>query len=165
MHLRFAASQSSPKIAAEGLRVLSLLLNRTLTTPMEQTSDDGSTSSVPEMISNAAKAMILATRAGSHHTQEEPTSSPELRMFLQNIHRIIPTPLILLLKLIPTNKSSQVRIAGAVHLCESILVQTNKSWNADLDQVGGQDESNSVSELKTSALECLITMSIEENGE
>jgi hypothetical protein len=154
-------------------------------------------------LSGAVDALLAAARAHEHDAKEgtrgeDQTNMPsstsdahskvkpsqELRAFLKNVHQKIPQPLIMLLKLIPTNKSLQTRITGVEHLCESLLVSTKCSWDTKVDDMDGNSNSNgnigendmteigaelnpseNVAELKSSAIECVIIMSVEENGE
>ena len=154
-------------------------------------------------MSFAADALLAAARAHEHDTKEgtsredqsnmpsstsgaqlKSKSSQEFKAFLKNVHQKIPQPLIMLLKLIPTNKSLQTRMMGVEHLCESLLVSTKCSWDAKVDDMGNNGNSNgnisenemteigaelnpmeNVAELKSSAIECVIIMSVDENGE
>ena len=157
MHLKFSSSQSSPKIASEILKVLSILLNRTLAIQTDKSSPSDENWAL--MASNAIKELQLVQKSACQQGWQQDMSD-DLRSFLGNVHRMIPTPLILLLKLIPTNKSLQVR-TGALHICESLLVHTNSTWDLSLVQ---EDDIDSVSELRILALECLVALSVDNNG-
>jgi hypothetical protein len=60
-----------------------------------------------------------------------------------------------------------VRRVGASILCKSILIDTDGSWQSGMDNddgVGRETDGASSDMLIIAALECLITMSTDENG-
>lgn len=164
LHVRFTTSQSSPKIATGTLWTLSVLLNRTMS--METMFDRYSCDI------NAADALLFASSVDGNLQKESSRSLPmEVRQFCINVHKTVPEPLDLLLKLIPMHKSLNVRRMGASALCKSILIDTNASWrcdvsdNGDNTKIGQSIERASSEELIIAALECIITMSTDDNGE
>jgi hypothetical protein len=59
---------------------------------------------------------------------------------------------------------------GASALCKSILIDTNASWRCDVSDNGDNGIGQSIDrasskELIIAALECVVTMSTDENGE
>ena len=162
LHVRFTTSQSSPKIATETIWTLSVLLNRTLS--IETMFD-----SYPYH-TNAADALLFASSVDGNLQKESSQSLPmEVRQFCINVHKTVPEPLVLLLKLIPMHKSLNVRRMGASALCKSILIDTNASWRCDVSDNGDKTIGQSIDrasseELIIAALECVVTMSTDENG-
>ena len=121
---------------------------------------------------NAADALLFASSVdGNLQLQKKSSQSlpMEVRQFCINVHKTVPEPLVLLLKLIPMHKSLNVRRMGASALCKSILIDTNASWRCDVSDNGDKTIGQSIDrasseELIIAALECVVTMSTDENG-
>ena len=162
LHVRITTSQSSPTIATETLKTLSMLLNRTL-------SIEGMCGKSPQY-RDASYALLRASSKDDNLRTSHQSLPKDVRQFCVNVHKAVPEPLILLLALIPLHKSLTVRRIGALFLCKSILIDTNDSW-----QCGMSDDSDDGIEREMygessevpiiAALECLITMSTDEDGE
>ena len=120
---------------------------------------------------NAADALLFASFVDGNLQKESSQPLPmEVRQFCINVHKTVPEPLVLLLKLIPMHKSLNVRRMGASALCTSILIDTNVSWRCDVsgnvdNTIGQSIDRASPEELIIAALECIVTMSTDENGE
>lgn len=161
LHLRFTTSQSSSKLAMDFLQTLSVLMNRTL-----------SITTTHETIHNMPyqdvflRGDINSSIESKGHTSK--INDTALRKFLDNVHEFLPRPLFMILKLLPLQKTTSVKIAGARNFCRSILLESRESWAmyVPIDEGGvGVEYNDEKLDVTSVAFETLITMAVDHDGE
>ena len=82
--------------------------------------------------------------------------SVELKTMMQQVNKHVTPLLLIILKLLSSHKSVDVRKTGVDYLCRSLLVITEKAWEkAPKEKVG---------DIQVGALECLLSLQENENG-
>lgn len=156
LHLRFTTSQSSSKLAMDLIQTLTVLLNRTLSIPSKH-----ETVRVHDM----SYREVFLLRGDVNTTKDSKTclhddaKNNDTQEFLDNVHAFLPRPLIMILKLIPLQKTTAVKIIGARNFCRCILIESRESL------VDFPNNPEGVEDIVSVAFESLITMAADPDGE
>ena len=96
------------------------------------------------------KDLCLAVRREQSTNSEDAQLSVELKTMMQQVNTHVTPVLLIILKLLSSHKSIDVRKTGVDYLCRTLLVKTEKAW--------GKDSKEKVGDVKIGALECLLSL-------
>jgi len=160
LQLRFSTAQSSPKVAAESIRTLSDLINISLSQEANENIEEIScdhdwghdhSENIESAVSAtmALRAMVSTSNsvAGCSFSQDSraPKSATET-VFVEEVNKRLPAPLLVLMHHIAMHRSPIVRRSGAA-LYSSVLMQTHAVWGEE-----------SKEKLERTAMECCLAL-------
>ena len=140
-NLRYKSAASAHKVAAASIKVMSLLLGRSLpstSTEMKNDIENNPKSVVASLMQavNQAKTTSEALHTTNSSSRTLPQSNEKTTPFINEVNNRLPGPLSILFSMIPVNKSRLVRKSG-LGLCKVILVDAWHVWHEDnVDSIG-----------------------------
>lgn len=155
-HVRFVRGASSPRLACECIKVMSILMKKTLIVP-----DVSDNTNKDDLSQTLLSLSIGPTSESGLHISK---LSPEIQTFFQRVHTVITKPLVLLLRMSSSNPSKRVREAILYHLCDVTLDDNLPCWSLKLDSQEHLDEISHTHEVIISAFESLILGMNDDNG-
>ena len=129
--LRYSSASSSYKVSAASVQVLALLLKQSLSYEQStrQSSDEESgNQSIQAITDSLMNAVQLSKHESKRSDVSTTTNNNQIPTELKaEVNKRLVGPLSVLLSLLPTNRSSDVRRSG-LHLCQIIMIQTRSVW-------------------------------------
>ena len=150
--LRYSSASSSYKVASSSVQVLLLLLKQSLSSKSSTDKSDNRKDGNESSIQSITASLMAAVQ--STNPKVEDASADKFPSQLKNeVNKRLVGPISVLLSLLPTNRSWDVRRSG-LYLCQLMMVETRSVWTA-----------SNIKTLERKALEYCLMMLGDDNVE
>jgi len=147
--LRYSSASSSYKVASSSVQVLVLLLKQSLSSKSSTDKSDDSKDGNESSIQSITASLMAAVQSTKPKVDDASDKFPS--RLKDEVNKRLIGPISVLLSLLPTNRSWDVRRSG-LYLCQLIMVETRSVWTA-----------SNLKTLERKALEYCLMMLGDEN--